>query len=994
MSTSSSPSKPSRFGRLGNAVRRSSSLLSVTRSKTPANDNESDTASIKSAKHTQKIDTSESTTNRARGGSVSSGVAGAGGLSMPTPIAESPMREQEATAAEHYQPLGPSPLAQPQPQTPPPETQQRAMGAAKADSDAGSVPEAISTPEGTSPVGYVPPPLIDSSVGNPGAFTDDPDSLPQPTIIRDPYADSTTLSALERSRSASRSQLDLAASGGVTAAGRIEAQPSVGTTITNTDDGSAGYGGQFFSGPMHPDFAAAVEENTGLAASAPPSAPPSAVSEGQGYGFSKKAAEAERAREREREEERESSLPAYEAMATHNVWAAPATTAGSSSAPMLASRAPPSEDPFSDPPTSRAPPMPQPQPAPAPAPAPVPQVMPVERHDSFPAVLPLPPFHTLPAPQPLHQAPSNSEYGRERGYDVDSEARPLLGNGTARQYGSGGLQTQNSNSNNGSSSGFDAWVPQATVGSAAAVGAAAGAAAYGRSPTTENGSPTVYRSSRGIGALLPPPRLHELGWLEYHLPDGSFYYVHPTKKITTDVNLRDEKVLSEVTVYLEDGDLNSTNYDAFFNQDSSIQPVVQGHRASSTAKGVPPPSVEIWLRDMSTPKTRRKRGAPAFVPLKCFVDHHSRSVIVDPTGPQGQGKGKGKLVKSLTSSSKKKGPEEDQLDMEYRYWSFMEAHPSHTILPLKAKSEANDVLTWAWTDVKSNQFHVPGTAPRRSFTRAILDLCIGCICLGIPYLFLERARSFGAGGGRIIDDESTGGGLLRTGVGSSAGPVFVVGACACLVAAIVLSASVTFLSLPGLDGFTRIAGLGAVLFACLSMAATLVAFFRVKYDMDQATAATAGPLGAGTAVGLEGLVSISVSFFPFLFSPTLSIVMVANGNPSQKRAVILSLPLVFLAYSVIAFIVGITLYSFRGGSLNDLSNAWASLWVPSDSPAAPSAAFTAPSSSSGEEMNVYTTLPPGVAPERTTGEYARWSFVGLVGVAAGVVAVAWVVARR
>lgn len=37
------------------------------------------------------------------------------------------------------------------------------------------------------------------------------------------------------------------------------------------------------------------------------------------------------------------------------------------------------------------------------------------------------------------------------------------------------------------------------------------------------------------------------------------------------------------------------------------------------------------------------------------------------------------------------------LDMEYRYWSFMEAHPAHTSLPVNAKIEAMDVLTWAWT---------------------------------------------------------------------------------------------------------------------------------------------------------------------------------------------------------------------------------------------------------------------------------------------------------
>jgi hypothetical protein len=35
--------------------------------------------------------------------------------------------------------------------------------------------------------------------------------------------------------------------------------------------------------------------------------------------------------------------------------------------------------------------------------------------------------------------------------------------------------------------------------------------------------------------------------------------------------------------------------------------------------------------------------------------------------------------------------------MEYRYWSFIEAHPAHNSLPVNAKIEAMDVLTWAWT---------------------------------------------------------------------------------------------------------------------------------------------------------------------------------------------------------------------------------------------------------------------------------------------------------
>jgi hypothetical protein len=33
-----------------------------------------------------------------------------------------------------------------------------------------------------------------------------------------------------------------------------------------------------------------------------------------------------------------------------------------------------------------------------------------------------------------------------------------------------------------------------------------------------------------------------------------------------------------------------------------------------------------------------------------------------------------------------------ELDTEYRYWSFMEAHPAHNSLPAKAKIEAMDVL--------------------------------------------------------------------------------------------------------------------------------------------------------------------------------------------------------------------------------------------------------------------------------------------------------------
>lgn len=67
-------------------------------------------------------------------------------------------------------------------------------------------------------------------------------------------------------------------------------------------------------------------------------------------------------------------------------------------------------------------------------------------------------------------------------------------------------------------------------------------------------------------------------------------------------------------------------------------------------------------------------------------------------------------------------------------------------------------------------------------------------------------------------------------------------------AAIVLSASVTFLSLPGLDNVSRIAGFVAILFASFSMASTVVALFRYKADLERPV----------SHIGGEGLMMLSV----------------------------------------------------------------------------------------------------------------------------------------
>ncbi|KAF9041679.1 hypothetical protein BJ165DRAFT_301607 [Panaeolus papilionaceus] len=42
--------------------------------------------------------------------------------------------------------------------------------------------------------------------------------------------------------------------------------------------------------------------------------------------------------------------------------------------------------------------------------------------------------------------------------------------------------------------------------------------------------------------------------------------------------------------------------------------------------------------------------------------------------------------------------EEDALDSAYRYWLYVDSHPSHVGLPAHAREEALEILEWAWTD--------------------------------------------------------------------------------------------------------------------------------------------------------------------------------------------------------------------------------------------------------------------------------------------------------
>ena len=46
-----------------------------------------------------------------------------------------------------------------------------------------------------------------------------------------------------------------------------------------------------------------------------------------------------------------------------------------------------------------------------------------------------------------------------------------------------------------------------------------------------------------------------------------------------------------------------------------------------------------------------------------------------------------------------------ELDLEYRYWAFVEAHPSHIVLPARAKQDAYEAINWAMTGTLSLMRH-------------------------------------------------------------------------------------------------------------------------------------------------------------------------------------------------------------------------------------------------------------------------------------------------
>ncbi|TRM65771.1 hypothetical protein BD626DRAFT_555866 [Schizophyllum amplum] len=360
-------------------------------------------------------------------------------------------------------------------------------------------------------------------------------------------------------------------------------------------------------------------------------------------------------------------------------------------------------------------------------------------------------------------------------------------------------------------------------------------------------------------------------WIRYALPDPgcTAYYVHPGRAITTDIDLTVSNNLAAVQAYL-----SST------------------HRQRDDA--------EMWLARKDEPerkqdKNDKRKADHGFVVL--WVDHGRRRCVKQDNGGLGD------------------------KDAEARYWAFMEQHPAHTALPMNARNEAIEALMWIYSDIDNVLPDQPGRHASAPFSReecqsilrvlrdqpqeefgdsviqirliarimrrvaqwraqggasipkhsSVADVAISVVsalCLGLPYLFLANDRTHAVNALRDLENSFSH-------VVSLSPAVYLAGACTCIMGAVVLSASVTLLSLPGLDSVARVAGFVAALISAFSVVSAVVALIRFQADL--------------TTVSLgEGMIVLS------------------------RRHVLMSVPVALLVYSVIALVVALVVYAFRG----------------------------------------------------------------------------------
>lgn len=179
-------------------------------------------------------------------------------------------------------------------------------------------------------------------------------------------------------------------------------------------------------------------------------------------------------------------------------------------------------------------------------------------------------------------------------------------------------------------------------------------------PNPTAGNPVKVRISDNSQIPTPPlwpvqssARLHNHGWIEYPLLDGTVYYVHPARRVTTDVDLRADSILDVVTAFLEQ------------QKDEHV-----------------PQGVELWLREPESSKSKQN----LFIPVKCWVDHR-KWVLQSDLASEADGNA---MIENVET--------DNYFDVDYRYWAFIQTHPAHAPLPHNAKVQAMNVLVWVQTN--------------------------------------------------------------------------------------------------------------------------------------------------------------------------------------------------------------------------------------------------------------------------------------------------------
>ncbi|KIL55405.1 hypothetical protein M378DRAFT_17979 [Amanita muscaria Koide BX008] len=84
--------------------------------------------------------------------------------------------------------------------------------------------------------------------------------------------------------------------------------------------------------------------------------------------------------------------------------------------------------------------------------------------------------------------------------------------------------------------------------------------------------------------------------------------------------------------------------------------------------------------------------------------------------------------------------DDDQLDLEYRYWSFVEVHPSHDKVDVAIQTQDFTSSSMAPATFRPNK-PLPKDSPQlhyqRPFLWILLEFTISCLCLGIPYFSID-----------------------------------------------------------------------------------------------------------------------------------------------------------------------------------------------------------------------------------------------------------------